>query len=265
MSRHAKPSAPIAQSAPRRAAPGAAPRARRASSAAGRKRRDQPSPTTAARGRQRREMHAHVEARGGGPRAERGAQQAAQREGGVEAREDRAPVTPLDGDAVGVHRHVQRAHRRAVGEGQEAQDARATARAPRPPSGQAEERERRARRGPAAEAGRGGTGQRHAEQRAGGDAGQREPELAVGQVRRSRTAGIRAAHEPNSSPLSRKIAATAWRAGRTGGGRSRVHHIDPEVAQGDDVLGRGIGDERVDAPGGGDRGRARRSRASPPS
>ena len=92
-----------------------------------------------------------------------------------------APVAALDGDAVRVHGHVERAHGGAVEEGQQAQHGQA--RRQRDDAGrQAHEREGRARGAAAADARGAPAGDRHGEDRADGGAGEHDAELAVGEA-----------------------------------------------------------------------------------
>ncbi len=128
-----------------------------------------------------RKLHAHVEPGGRREGAERAAGQPADRERGVEAREDRAAVGALHGDAVCVHGDVERAHGGAVEQHQHARaPAGVGAKATSAVIG-AQERKRRARRAAAADARGAPAGDRYRDDRADGPAGQCDAQLAVGQ------------------------------------------------------------------------------------
>jgi hypothetical protein len=140
-----------------------------------------PRPRQADRGRDDgddRELRAHIEVDGRREDADRAAGETADREGGVEARQDRAPVAALHGDAVRVHRHVERAHGSAVEERQEAQHGQARGERD-DAAGQAHGREGHARGAAAADARGAPARHRHGEDRADGRAGEHDAQLAV--------------------------------------------------------------------------------------
>jgi hypothetical protein len=127
------------------------------------------------------EVDARVDAGARRQAAEGGAEQAAGGEAGVEPGEDRAPVAALDGDAVGVHRHVEGAVGGAHEEQQHAehQQRRRQRHDPRPDRRE----DHRRGGGEAAAVPRGQrAGERHREHRADGDEEQRESLRAVGEV-----------------------------------------------------------------------------------
>jgi hypothetical protein len=99
----------------------------------------------------------------------------------VEAGQDRAPVAALDGDAVRVHRHVERPHRGAVEEGQRAEHGQRR-RERDDPARQAHEREGHARGAAAADPRGARAGDRHGEDRADRGAGEHDAQLAVGEA-----------------------------------------------------------------------------------
>jgi hypothetical protein len=152
-----------------------------ASLAGGQQAAREPEPDEQAGGGDEPEVEPHVDCGRRGAGRERSARQAAGREGGVEARQDRAPVAALDGHAVRVHRHVERAEDRAGGERGEAQQQQR--RREREHAGrEARQHERDDRRPAAAVARRQRAGNRHRHHRADRDEGERDALLAVRQV-----------------------------------------------------------------------------------